>query len=186
MEQTKPLEEEIMEAEAEEKEAAAEEKTGNETAAEEKTEKETAADDTQKKLDELNDKYLRTLAEYDNFRKRSQREKESIAVDSKVLLLGKLLPVFDNLGRCLANADSDAETLRKGLEMTVKQLSDIFAKLGVTVYGEPGDEFDPNIHNAVMHTEDENLPENSVTDVFEKGYRLGDTVIRPATVKVVN
>ena len=140
----------------------------------------------QKQLDELNDKYLRMLAEYDNFRKRTQKEKDNIALDSKVLLLGKLLPVFDNLGRCLDNADSDAETLRKGVEMTANQLNSILEGLNVTSYGVAGDEFDPNIHNAVMHTEDEAAPENSITDVFEKGYKLGDTVIRPATVKVVN
>ena len=135
---------------------------------------------------DLSDKYMRTLAEYDNFRKRSQKEKDNIAVDARALLLTKLLPVFDNLGRCLANSDTDAETLRKGIEMTVTQLNEILKALGVESYGEPGDEFDPNIHNAVMHTEDESKPENSVTDVFEKGWKLGDRVIRPATVKVVN
>ena len=160
---------------------------GNE-AAEEKA-PETDASETEKlkkELAEANDKWLRTVAEYDNFRKRSQKEKEAIYSDSKSDIASKFLPVLDNFERASAASENDFEGYKKGVEMTVKQLLDVFASLGIESFGEKGDEFDPNLHNGVMHVDDEELPENSITEVFMKGYKIGDKVIRAATVKVAN
>lgn len=137
-------------------------------------------------LAETKDKLLRTVAEYDNFRKRSQKEKEAIYGDSKAEVIGKLLPVVDNFERAAAAADTDLENYRKGIEMTVKQLLDVFSSLGVEPFGEKGEEFDPNLHNGVMHVDDEELGENVIADVFMKGYKMGDRVVRHATVKVAN
>lgn len=137
------------------------------------------------KLLEANDKLLRTVAEYDNFRKRSQKEKEAIYSDSKVDVISKLLPVIDNFERA-ATAQADAENYKKGIEMTVQQLLDVLSNLGVEAFGEKGEAFDPNIHNGVMHTEDENLDENTISEVYMKGYKMGDRVIRHATVIVAN
>ena len=138
-----------------------------------------------KQVAELNDKLLRTAAEYDNFRRRSQKEKEAIYSDSKVEIIGKLLPVIDNFERASA-AEADAENYKKGIEMTVKQLLDALTAMGVEAYGAAGEEFDPNIHNGVMHVDDESLGENVIADVFIKGYKMGDKVIRHASVKVAN
>lgn len=157
-------------------------------AAEEKT-PETDASETEKlkkELAEANDKWLRTVAEYDNFRKRSQKEKEAIYSDSKSDIASKFLPVLDNFERASAASENDFEGYKKGVEMTVKQLLDVFTSLGIESFGEKGDEFDPNLHNGVMHIDDEELPENSLAEVFMKGYKIGDKVIRPATVKVAN
>ena len=139
----------------------------------------------QKKLDETNDRLLRTAAEYDNFRRRSQKEKEAIYTDSKAEIIGKLLPVIDNFERAAA-AETDAENYKKGIEMTVRQLLEALTAMGVEAFGAAGDPFDPNIHNGVMHVDDETLGENVVADVFIKGYRAGDKVIRHASVKVAN
>lgn len=141
----------------------------------------------QKELDEKNDQYLRLAAEYDNFRRRSQREKESLYAECKSSVIKELLSVIDNFERCVDfNENTSFEDYRKGVEMTYKQWNDALAKLGIEAYGEAGDEFDPNLHNAVMHTDDENLPENSVSNVLMKGYKIGDKVIRPAMVAVAN
>lgn len=139
----------------------------------------------QEKLDALNDKFYRVVAEYDNFRKRSQKEKDGIYADTKAEVLAKLLPVIDNFERAASSGD-DFDGYKKGVEMTVSQLMEIVKGLGVEAFGEKGDEFDANIHNAVMHAEDEQSPENSVSEVFQKGYKMGDRVLRCATVKVVN
>lgn len=146
----------------------------------------TALEKAEQLLKEANDKFLRTLAEYDNFRKRSQKEKEAAFGDSKASVLAELLPVMDNFERAVSNKDASLEDYQKGIDMIFGQFNDIFAKLGVEAFGEKGDEFDPNIHNAVMHVEDENEKENTVVDVFSKGYRLGDRILRPAMVKVAN
>lgn len=146
----------------------------------------TALEKAEQLLKEANDKFLRTLAEYDNFRKRSQREKEAAFGDSKASVLAEFLPVMDNFERAVSNKDASPEDYQKGVDMIFGQFNDIFAKLGVEAFGEKGDEFDPNIHNAVMHIEDENEKENTVVDVFSKGYRLGDRILRPAMVKVAN
>ena len=175
-------------------EAAAETKTAEapaEAAAETKTPaaEETKNDDKtaalEAKLAETSDRLMRTLAEYDNFRKRSQKEKEALYTDIKAETVAKLLPVADNLERA-ALAGGDVESYKKGVEMTLKQMFDIFAALGVESFGEKGDAFDPNVHNGVMHEDNDELPENSVADVFMKGYKMGDKVIRHATVKVAN
>lgn len=139
----------------------------------------------QKQVDALNDQLLRTLAEYDNFRRRSQKEKEALYGDVKAETIAKFLPVLDNFERA-AGTDSDFESYKKGIEMTVKQLFDVLAGFGVEAFGEKGDAFDPNVHNGVMHEENEELGENTVADVFLKGYKMGDRVIRHATVKVAN
>ncbi|MDD6276540.1 MAG: nucleotide exchange factor GrpE [Clostridia bacterium] len=140
----------------------------------------------QKELDDKNDQLLRMAAEYDNFRKRSQREKDALYAECKNTVISELLPVIDNFDRVFANPDASAEDYKKGVEMTYKQFNDIIKKLGVESFGEVGDAFDPNIHNAVMHTEDENQPENTVTVVMQKGYKLGEKIIRHAMVGVAN
>jgi len=139
----------------------------------------------EKELSEEKDKYLRLLAEYDNFRRRSQKEREGIYTDAVSDCLGEFLPLLDNLGRA-AEASGDAEQVRVGLEMTKKSADALLEKLGVEAFGEAGDTFDPQLHNAVMHGEDESRGENEISDVFQRGYRRGDRVIRYAMVKVVN
>lgn len=134
----------------------------------------------------LNDRYVRTLAEYDNFRKRTQKDIESKIAYTKTDILGRILPVLDNFERAAFNSDADFDSYKKGIEMTVTQLMEIFKGLGVESFGEPGDKFDPNIHNGVMHIEDEAYGEDEIVEVFMKGYRMGDKIIRPATVKVAN
>lgn len=140
----------------------------------------------QKELEEKNDQILRLAAEYDNFRKRSQREKESIYSDVKANVLGDLLPVVDNFERALDGSGDELESFRKGVDMIFNQLVETMKKHGVESFGEVGDEFDPNFHSAVMHIESEDLGENVIAQVFSKGYKVGDKVIRPATVQVAN
>ena len=137
-------------------------------------------------LNETKDKLLRVMAEYDNFRKRSQKEKEMAYGDTKASTIAEFLPVYDNFIRAMSADATDLDSFKKGIEMIFNQYGETFKKLGVESFGAKGDEFDPNIHNAVMHGEDENLPENSISDVFSTGYKMGDRVIRPAIVKVVN
>lgn len=143
-------------------------------------------EELQKQLDEKNDQLLRIAAEYDNFRKRSQREKEALYAECKASVINALLPVADNFDRIFANPDGTLEDYKKGVEMTFKQFSDVFKNLGIESFGEVGEEFDPNLHNAVMHTEDDSVGENTITNVLVKGYKLGDKVIRPAMVAVAN
>ncbi len=132
------------------------------------------------------DTHLRVLAEYDNFRKRSAREKEALYGDAKANTLKTLLPVIDNFDRAADNKTDDIEVYRKGIEMTLTQLGEILKNLEVEAFGEVGEQFDPNIHNAVMTVENDELPENSIAAVFEKGYRMGDRILRFATVQVTN
>ncbi len=134
----------------------------------------------------LKDSHLRTLAEYDNYRKRSQREKEATYGDAKANTLKLILPAIDNLERALENTSDDVEVYRKGVEMTVTQLREILKNMEVESFGQVGDEFDPNIHSAVMTVESDELPENCVAAVFEKGYKMGDRILRFATVQVTN
>ena len=131
------------------------------------------------------DKYMRLLAEYDNFRKRSQKEKESLYTDIKADTLLKFLPVYDNLERAL-KAETADEAYKKGVEMTFNQLLDVFKKLGVEEIESVGKPFDPNLHNAVMHVEDEEKGENEIVEEFQKGFKVGDKVIRFSMVKVAN
>ena len=141
----------------------------------------------QAQLNEKNDQLLRMAAEYDNFRKRTQREKESLYSDCKVSVIKEMLPVIDNFERCVVfNEGTSFEDYRKGVEMTYKQFGDMLKKLGIEAFGEVGEEFDPNLHNAVMHAQNEDLPENSISDVLMKGYKTGDKIIRTAMVAVAN
>ncbi len=135
-------------------------------------------------LSAMNDKYLRMIAEYDNFRKRSAKERENVYADAYSDVLEAILPVIDNLERALMFADGEA--LTEGVKMTLKQFEDSMTRLGVTAFGARGEEFDPNIHNAVMQVEDGELGESQVAEVLLKGYKKGDKVIRYAMVKVAN
>lgn len=128
---------------------------------------------------------LRTAAEFDNYKKRTERERITFAEFNKAQLLKIFLPVFDNVERA-NSADKDSDDYKKGIEMIVKQLSESVGKLGLVTFGEEGEIFDPQLHEAVMHEENEELPENSISAVLQKGYKIGDTVIRPAMVKVAN
>ena len=131
------------------------------------------------------DAHLRVAAEFDNFRKRTIKEKEASYGNGKADAVEKLLPVYDNLERAL-NQPTEDEAFKKGVEMTMTQLVGIFSGLGVEIFGNVGEEFDPNFHNAVMHTEDENLGENVISQVFQKGFKLGEKIIRFAMVQVAN
>ena len=131
------------------------------------------------------DKYLRLAAEYDNYRKRTAKEKESIWTDAKAETAAAFLPVYDNLERALKQETAD-EAYKKGVEMTMNQLKEVFAKLGITEIDALGKPFDPNLHNAIMHVEDESFGENTVAEVFQAGFMLGEKVIRFAMVKVAN
>ena len=137
------------------------------------------------KYEHEHDAHLRLAAEYDNFRKRSQKEKDSAYTNGKADTIAKLLPVYDNLERAMNQPTEDA-AYKKGVEMTMQGLIKIFTDLGVEVYGETGDEFDPNLHNAVMHIESEELGENTLAQVFQKGFKTGEKVIRFAMVQVAN
>lgn len=139
----------------------------------------------EQQLQEEQDKYLRLLAEYDNFRKRSQKEKDNLYTDIRVETVAKFLPVYDNLERALNQPTEDA-AYKKGVEMTMAELEKIFQGLGAESFGAPGDAFDPNLHNAVMHTADESLGESTIVQVFQKGFRVGEKVIRFAMVQVAN
>lgn len=135
-------------------------------------------------IDSVKDRLLRLTAEYDNYRKRTAKEKEGIYTDAYVDVLKEILPVIDNLERAVS-AEGSLEDLKKGVEMTMKGCQDAFAKLGVEEIDASG-EFDPNFHNAVMHVEDENLGTNVVAEVFQKGYKKADKIIRHTMVKVAN
>ena len=138
-------------------------------------------------LDEKNDQYLRLAAEYDNFRKRSQKEKEALYADCKSSVISELLAVIDNFERCVDfNENTSFEDYRKGVEMTYKQFLSALSKLGIESFGAEGETFDPNLHNAVMHEENDSLPENTISKVLMKGYKTGDKIIRAAVVAVAN
>ena len=164
-----------------------------ETVAEETVEQETASveevteapADKNADLAAAEDKYLRLAAEYDNFRKRTIREKESAWADSKAQTVNAFLPVYDNLERVLKQDTAD-EAYKKGVEMTMNGLKDVLTKLGVEQIPALGETFDPNVHNAVMREDADGIDEETVTAVFQKGYKLGDRVLRPAMVKVAN
>ena len=131
------------------------------------------------------DAHLRVAAEFDNFRKRTIKEKEASYGNGKADAVAKMLPVYDNLERALNQETTDA-AYKKGVEMTMNELTKIFTSLGVEIFGNVGDEFDPNLHNAVMHIDSEELGENTIAMVFQKGFKLGDKVVRFAMVQVAN
>lgn len=131
------------------------------------------------------DAHLRIAAEYDNFRKRTVKEKDAAYGNGKADAVAKILPVYDNLERALNQPTEDA-AYKKGVEMTMTELVKILNGLGVEIFGTVGETFDPNLHNAVMHTEDESLGENVLAQVFQKGFKIGDKVVRFAMVQVAN
>ena len=141
-------------------------------------------DDEKKASEESNKKYLTMLAEYDNFRRRSAKEKEGAYSDAYADVLEKILPVLDNLER--ASAYKDGESVLHGLELTLKSFNEVLSKLGITEIDAVGGKFDPNLHNAVMHVEDDEHGEGEVVEVLQKGYMCGDKVLRYAMVKVAN
>ncbi len=146
---------------------------------------ETPAENWEEKYRAEHDSYLRLAAEFDNFRKRTIKEKEASYGHGKADAVAKMLPIYDNLERALNQPTEDA-AYKKGVEMTMTELTKIFSALGVEIFGNPGDAFDPNLHNAVMHIDDENLGENTLAQVFQKGFRIGDKVVRFAMVQVAN
>lgn len=140
---------------------------------------------TKEEYDLLNDKYLRVCAEYNNFRNRSQKEKDSLYGDVRCNVILSFLPVYDNLERAL-NTQTEDEAYRKGVELIMKQFEDTFKKLGVEEIQALGEKFNPDFHNAVMHVDDETKGENEIVEVFQKGFKIGDKVIRFPMVKVAN
>ena len=162
---------------AEEVEAAVEETAAEETAAPEKSETDALA--------ELNEKYLRLAAEYDNYRKRTAKEKEGIYANARIDTVTAFLGVHDNLERGIRQYEEDSPH-RQGLEMIMKQFDAALESLGVTEIRAEGAEFDPNIHNAVMHVENEELGENVIAQVFQKGFKIGEKIVRFAMVQVAN
>jgi len=132
------------------------------------------------------DKYLRLLAEYENFRRRSREEKDATYSAAIADAVSELLPLFDNLELAKKYTGDNAAEAAKGVEMILSSVPAILEKLNVTAFGETGEQFDPNVHNAVMHVDDENYGENEIIDVFQKGYKHGDRVIRFAMVRVAN
>lgn len=137
-------------------------------------------------LESKNDLLLRTAAEFDNFKKRTERERFTVAEFAKANIIKELLPILDNIDRAETLEDKSGEDYIKGIEMIVKQFLGLSEKLGISELAQVGDTFDPNYHEAVMHIEDETLGENIIAEVLQKGYKIGDTVIRPAMVKVAN
>ena len=131
------------------------------------------------------DAHLRLAAEFDNFRKRTAKEKEGSYANGRADAVEKILPVYDNLSRALKQETADA-AFKKGVEMTMTELVKILQQLGVEIFGVEGEEFDPNIHNAVMHIDDESLGENVICQVFQQGFKMGEKVIRFAMVQVAN
>lgn len=153
---------------------------------EETTEKAPEENPLEKELADAKDQLLRVTAEYANYRKRSEKEKSESFAFATAKAVGEILATVDNLERALSSEQEDYEGLKKGVQMTLDGLMASLEKLGVTVCGEVGEQFDPNFHNAVMHIEDENLGENVITDVFQKGYKINEKVVRPAMVKTAN
>lgn len=155
-------------------------------ATEETVNSEEQSDEADASYQALNDRYLRMAAEYDNFRKRSQREREQIHAEAVSHAVKALLPTYDNLERALAAPTTDVE-YKKGVELTMSGLLESLKGLGVTrIDSDAGAAFDPNLHNAVMHIEDDSLGQNVIAEVFQQGFQIGDKVIRHAMVKVAN
>ena len=155
---------------------------------------ETAAEETvevpevnpfEEKYNAEHDAHLRLAAEYDNFRKRTTKEKEQSYLNGRADAVEKLLPVYDNLLRALQQETTDA-AYKKGVEMTMNELIKIFNGMGVEIFGAEGDQFDPNLHNAILHIDDETIAENTITQVFQQGVKMGEKIVRFAMVQVAN
>ena len=188
-------EQEIPEAEvsAEETADAAAEETGKKEKKSDVKKLKAEAEELKKQLeaekaraDELNDKYLRVAAEYENFRKRTQNERNNIYKDAVADTLNGLLPILDNLQYAAKYSGGDAEKVAEGLTMILSKLPETLEKMNIKAFGEAGEEFDPNLHNAILHVEDESLGENVIADVLQCGYMYGDKVLRYAMVKTAN
>lgn len=151
----------------------------------EETVEETPVNPWEEKYNAERESHLRLAAEYDNFRKRTLKEKESSYANGKADAVEKLLPVYDNLERAF-NQPTEDEAYKKGVEMTLTELTKILTALGVEIFGEVGESFDPNMHNAVMHTEDDAFSENTISLVFQKGFKIGEKIVRFAMVQVAN
>ena len=176
-----PAAEETIEEETSEAAPVTDEKAPEEKPEEKPEGKKSGADE----LAAMNDKYLRLCAEYDNYRKRSQKEKDALYADIKANTVMSFLPVYDNLLRAL-NQSTEDEAYKKGVEMIMSQFKATMEKLGVTEMACLGEKFNPAFHNAVMHVDDEEKGENEIVEVFQQGFMLGDKVIRFAMVKVAN
>lgn len=150
-----------------------------------KSKKDVEIEELKAELNLKNDQLMRTAAEFDNFKKRTEREKASVAEFAKAGLIKQLLPIIDNIDRASA-ADRESADYIKGIEMIVKQFESVVSNLNIEEIAKAGDSFDPNYHEAVMHIEDESVGENTVVEVLQKGYKIGSTVIRAAMVKVAN
>jgi len=150
-----------------------------------KSKKDVELESLRTQLEEKSDLLFRTAAEFDNYKKRTEREKASVAEYAKAGIIKKLLPILDNVDRA-AEADKETADYIKGVELIIKQFEGLAGELGIEEVAQIGQSFDPNFHEAVMHTEDENLGENVISQVLQKGYKIGDTVIRPAMVAVAN
>ncbi len=148
--------------------------------------KSTNLEKLESELAQTKDSLLRLAAEYDNFRKRTAKEKSQAHSDAKASVLAELLPVLDNFDRALNKCASDSKAFQKGIEMTYDQLISILDSLGVEAFGEKGDTFDPVLHNAVMHMQSDELEENTLAEIFLKGYKIGDRILRCADVQVAN
>lgn len=156
-----------------------------ESAPKKKSKKDKELEELKAELEKNKDLLLRTAAEFDNYKKRTEKEKVFTAEYAKASVMKTLLPILDNAER--ANEfEQGTEQYNKGIELIVKQLSDLSGKLGLTEIGAVGETFDPNLHEAIMHIEDENLGENVIAQVLQKGYKFGDTIVRPAMVQVAN
>ena len=156
-----------------------------ETPVEETVEQAPEVNPWEEKYNAERDAHLRVAAEFDNFRKRTIKEKEASYGNGKADAVAKMLPIYDNLERALQQETADA-AYKKGVELTMNELLKIFTGLGVEVFGNVGDVFDPNLHNAVMHIDSEELEENTVSQVFQKGFKIGEKVVRFAMVQVAN
>ena len=152
----------------------------------EETSQETELEKLPQEVEEHKQQHLRVLAEYDNFRKRSQNEKNAIYNNAVSDTVQAILPIADNIERALSQENASAEDMKKGVEMIENQIKACFEKLGLEEMGQVGETFDPNLHNAVAHIEDESLGENVIAAVYQKGYKLGDRVVRHAMVQVAN
>ena len=175
--------EEVTEAPAEEKETKSDKKK-NKKLEEKISNLEADVEAKKAEIAELNDKYMHMAAEYDNFRKRSAKEKEGIYADAYGDALSSILPIIDNLERAVGITDS--EGVAKGLQMTLKGAAEALDRMGVEAFGAEGDQFDPNMHSAMMMVDDENHKEGEIVTVFQKGYKKGDKIIRYAMVTVAN
>lgn len=164
---------------------AAEETKAPEKKEKRKTKKDVELEALKAELDQKADLLARTAAEFDNYKKRTERERVGISEFAKAEVLKKLLPILDNIDRA-ANAESGTEEYLKGIELIIKQFSSLKEGLGLVEIAKKGDAFDPNFHDAVMHIEDESFGENVIAEVLQQGYKIGDTVIRAAMVQVAN